>query len=81
MDKPRWKIWKRLRDYCNKKMTSAWMSGGNCDSCCPACRQWESEGNIIQTIDNDDGSVTRECGNCTLRWQAIFTPAGFIKVD
>lgn len=62
-------------------MTSSWMSGGNCDSCCPQCKQWESKGNLITTKSNNDGSETRACGNCGYHWKAIFTPAGFVQVD
>ena len=75
-----WYFWKRLRGICERKMQDAWMIGGNCDSCCPNCKHWESLGNQITTISNDDGSETRTCGNCNHQWRAIFTPAGFVPV-
>ena len=62
-------------------MRDAWMQGGNCDSCCPNCKHWESIGNHIKTEDRDDGSVSRHCSNCGNKWTAVFTPAGFIEVD
>ncbi len=60
------------------------MEGGNCDSCCPRCKQWESSGNRITTepySEPDDGSENRVCANCGYSWRAVFTPFGFIPVD
>lgn len=76
----RWKLWTKVRCFAEKKMADSWMQGGNCDSRCPQCKQWESHGNKIKTTDNDDGSVDRLCGNCKYEWKALFTPAGFIPV-
>ena len=54
-----------------------------CDSRCPECKKWESEGNVITTKYNepDDGTEIRTCGSCNHTWRAIFTPAGFIPID
>ena len=77
----KWKFWKRVRDWCNTRMTAAWMKGGNCDSACPKCHQWESHGNVIETEPQEDGSELRSCNNCGYAWKAIFTPAGFVPID
>lgn len=52
-----------------------------CDSCCPSCLTWESDGNTILTSDNEDGTYLRRCGKCNHVWDAIFTPAGFIPLS
>ncbi len=75
-----WRFWKRLRDYCSRRMSEAYMRGGNCDSKCPRCNLWESSGNAIETIPDDDGSEIRTCLNCYHTWRAIFTPAGFVPI-
>lgn len=80
MNFKRWEKWKRLRDFCNKRMKRAWMAGGNCDSCCPRCKQWESLGNDISTAQKDDDSCLRRCTNCGYKWVAIFTPTGFVPI-
>ena len=77
----KWYFWEKVKVFAERKMTRAWMEGGNCDSCCPNCMQWESKGNTIKTVSNDDGSETRSCTNCGNEWMAIFTPAGFIPLD
>ena len=77
----KWEFWRAARDWCNGRMKSARMEGGNCDSCCPRCHQWESHGNNITTKDREDGSMLRNCSACQYVWVAIFTPAGFIPVD
>jgi hypothetical protein len=81
MNRRKWEFWRKVRDWCNRKMTSAWMEKGNCDSRCPQCNQWESRGNIIVTLSQDDGSELRICKNCDYEWKALFTPAGFIPID
>jgi len=77
----KWSFWSSAKEIAERKMKDAWMEGGNCDSCCPQCKQWESVGNTIETKTNDDGSEARTCSNCGYTWKAIFTPAGFIPVD
>ncbi|MGI4991011.1 hypothetical protein ACRXCV_00135 (plasmid) [Halobacteriovorax sp. GFR7] len=52
-----------------------------CDSCCPNCEMWESDGNVINTEPLEDGTDQRTCTNCNHTWLAIFTPAGFIPLD
>lgn len=76
----KWRVWQRLRDWCNGRMKAAWMEGGNCDSCCPRCKQRESSGNSINTTSMRGGEELRVCMNCSYAWVAIFTPAGFIMV-
>lgn len=53
------------------------------DSCCPRCKVWESDGNVIYTTPSepDDGSDIRECTNCGHKWRAIFGPGIFINID
>jgi hypothetical protein len=51
-----------------------------CDSCCPQCLKWESDGNYIETTPLVDGSERRTCMYCDYTWKAIFTPAGFIPI-
>ncbi|MCP3898855.1 MAG: hypothetical protein GY707_03865 [Desulfobacteraceae bacterium] len=77
----KWSLWKQTKTFCEKQMTKAWMVGGNCDSCCPQCKQWESHGNVIKTEPQEDESVNRSCSNCGYSWRAIFTPAGFLIVE
>ncbi len=76
----KWQFWRHMRDWCNRRMTSAWMEGGNCDSCCPRCKQWESHGNTINTESLDDGSEQRTCSVCGQQWKAVFGPAGFMPI-
>lgn len=75
----RWAFWKALRDWCNRRMKDAWMHGGNCDSCCPRCKQWESHGNKITTEPFPKWDH-RVCGNCGYKWPAEFGPAGFMPL-
>lgn len=77
----RWEFWMKARDWCNKKMTNAWMHGGNCDSRCLRCKRWESHGNRIETTSLDDVLEHRKCSGCGYEWRAIFTPAGFVPID
>lgn len=69
-----------LQQRKDKKRKDTYLKQHGCDSCCPECRVWESDGNDIITEDQDDGSQLRTCG-CSVTWRTIFTPAGFIKVD
>ena len=77
----KWELWKKIRDWSNRRMKDAWMEGGNCDSACPNCKQWESLGNRIETVPLESGLELRKCKSCGNEWQAIFTPAGFVPVD
>lgn len=77
----KWNFWRRARNWCQKHMRRVYMEGGNCDSACPRCHQWESLGNIIETHPLEDGSEWRICSNCKYEWQALFTPAGFVPVN
>ena len=77
----KWYFWDKVKTHAERKMKDAWMDGGNCDSCCPRCKQWESKGNTIETVSNEDGSEQRTCTNCGNEWKAIFTPVGFVQVD
>lgn len=78
----KWDFWKSVRDFAEKKMKEAWFIGGNCNSCCPNCKNWESTGKtVITSTDNDDESISRKCSNCGHTWRAIFTPAGFVPID
>ena len=81
MNAKKWDFWKKIRDWSDRKMSKAWMEGGNCDSKCPRCRQWESRGNIITTKSLPDGSELRRCENCCYQWKALFTPAGFMRIE
>ena len=81
MNHKKFRFWKKIKKLCENKMRKAWLEGGNCDSACKNCNQWESSGNVIYTKSNDDGSESRECQNCRHEWRAIFTPAGFVEVD
>lgn len=81
MNARKWMRWKRLRDFCERRMRSAWFERGNCDSKCGSCNLWESHGNVISTTSLDDGSEYRVCQNCGHGWKAIFTPAGFVEID
>lgn len=65
-------IEKQKRKYLNKH---------GCDSCCPRCRKWESDGNTILSEDQPDGTIQRQCAKCGHSWIAIFTPAGFIPIE
>ena len=76
-----WLFWSRAKTFTENKMRKAWFRGGNCDSCCPRCKRWESLGNVIKTTPLEDGSDHRVCEACGHEWLAIFTPAGFIPVD
>lgn len=80
MNIKKWNFWNKVKRFTEKQMHKAWMEGGNCDSCCTRCNQWESLGNIIQTESLADGSEKRKCGNCGKEWIALFTPAGFVEV-
>jgi len=80
MNRKKYNFWKKIKDFCTKKMEDAWFEGGNCDSACPNCKQWESHGNKITTESQDDGLEIRKCVNCGHTWRAVFTPAGFVKV-
>lgn len=77
----KWDFWRFIKVFSEKKMKESWMEGGNCDSCCPRCRYYESQGNIIVTTANKDGSENRSCLSCGYKWTAIFTPAGFIPME
>lgn len=81
MNIKKYNFWTKIKKFSEKKMKSAWMEGGNCDSCCSKCKQWESMGNNIKTVPQSDGAEIRTCGNCGDEWRAIFTPAGFVRVD
>lgn len=80
MNKRKWEMWKRVRDWCERRMAAAWREGGGCDSCCPQCKRWESKGNIIRVYPRPDGSESRFCRNCGHSWRAIFTPGGFLPI-
>jgi hypothetical protein len=77
----KYKFWKYVNALSKKGMKENYLKPhGGCDSCCPRCRIWESEGNTIYTAENDDNSDTRECSTCAYKWKAIFTPAGFMPI-
>lgn len=69
-----------LEERATKRKKREYLKRHGCDSCCPECKKWESDDNLITTVDNDDGSVTRQCSSCSYKWTAIFTPAGFVPV-
>jgi hypothetical protein len=75
----RWDLWKKARDFCNRKMTSVWFEGGNCDSCCSNCKQWESKGNIIKTTPLDYGSEQRTCSNCAMNGRLYLRQQDLLK--
>lgn len=52
-----------------------------CDSACPKCKVWESEGNTIYTEYENNDVDKRTCTNCNNVWYTIFTPAGHYPVD
>lgn len=66
-----------------KSQKQTYLEKHGCDSCCPKCKKWESEGNTITNSipDNDPSIDVRTCENCGHTWKAIFTPAGFVPVD
>jgi hypothetical protein len=70
-----------LQQRKDKKRKDTYLKQHGCDSCCPECKVWESDGNDIVTVCQDDGSDVRTCGLCSYTWRAIFTPAGFIPID
>ncbi len=77
-----YKFWKWLKALSDKKMKSEYLRPyGGCNSCCPKCKKWQHDGNIINTTTLEDGSDERICGNCGNTWLAIFTPAGFIPLE
>jgi hypothetical protein len=74
----RYKFARWIKSIADKQMQDNYLKpNGGCDSCCPNCREWESQGNEIITNPLDDGSDERTCGKCNHKWLAIFTPAGF----
>ena len=79
------KFWKGVFNFSRKKGNKSYLETHGCDSCCPRCKVWESEGNTIRTLPydgvNDDGSYRRVCWSCEYSWRAIFTPAGFVPVE
>lgn len=77
----RYKLFKKMHDISLLGMRDNFLPNGGCDSCCPTCKQWEHQGNLITSKDSPDGLVLRECSNCKYTWKAIFTPGGFIAVD
>lgn len=78
MNVRKWNFWKAMRDWCNGKMTDAWMEKGNCDSACERCGVWESHGSKIANTDTEAGTTLRVCSGCGHTWETIFTPAGFV---
>lgn len=74
-----YKFWKKVYDYSKKKMKKEYTIEHGCNSRCPRCKIWESEGNIIKTEPLNDYDL-RSCSNCSYEWKAIFTPAGFIPL-
>lgn len=76
-----YKFWKKLLDFAKEKAKESYTKERGCNSCCPRCKKWESDGNRITTQPLDDGSDERVCHNCGFVWKAIFTPAGFIPVQ
>jgi hypothetical protein len=77
-----YKIFKWLKAFSDKKMRENYLKPhGGCDSCCPNCREWESQGNLIATPPLEDGSDSRICGKCHHEWLTIFTPAGFAPLS
>ncbi len=78
----RYKFFKWLKSFCDEQMQDNYLKPrGGCDSCCPNCKEWESQGNTITTRPLDDGSDERVCSKCNYKWLAIFTPAGFMPID
>lgn len=79
----RYKFFKWLKEYSEKQMKKNYLKPqGGCDSCCPKCKNWEHQGNIIRTKYSEEYPDLdhRTCTNCKHEWFAIFTPAGFIEV-
>lgn len=80
MANARYRFWKKVKALADKQLKKNYLKpNGGCDSCCPNCKVWESQGNVITTEPVDDWDK-RTCGVCNHVWAAIFTPAGFIQV-
>jgi hypothetical protein len=79
----RYKTLQKISDYFNKKAKDQFAKEYGMNHACYRCGKWESEGNkILTTVSERDGHLDhRHCENCGYEWDAIFTPAGFIKVD
>lgn len=78
----RYKFFKWLRDFSDNRMQENYLKPrGGCDSACPNCNTWESQGNRITTEPHEDGTDKRTCSKCNHVWWAIFTPAGFIPAE
>lgn len=78
----RYKFFKWLKGFADKQMQENYLKPhGGCDSACPNCKEWESQGNRITTEINCKDTDKRKCHKCNHEWLAIFTPAGFIPVD
>ncbi len=77
-----YKIAKKIHEISNNVMKKTFLlPRGGCNSCCPKCKKWEHQGNIIKTTYFNDDIEKRNCGNCGHEWLAIFTPAGFVEVE
>lgn len=78
----KYKFWAAIKELADKGMKENYLKPhGGCDSACPKCKMWESQGNKIYTEALQDGSDKRTCCNCGHEWHAIFTPAGFVQID
>ena len=71
-----------MQSYSKNELQHDYLKSHGCDSACPRCNKWESEGNVIYTepYKPHDLSDKRTCTNCDHTWRAIFTPAGFVQV-
>jgi hypothetical protein len=83
MNKRKLKFWTLVANFAKKRQSSAYLEGGGCDSCCPRCKQFESQGNTIYTRTHPDDSYAelRTCVNCGYEWKSVFTPVGFVPVE
>lgn len=82
MSKLRIKILKWMKKYSFEEISKEYCKKYGCDSACPRCKVWESEGNTIYTEPLESGDLDkRTCTNCENVWYTIFTPMGHTPVD
>lgn len=68
----RYKFWKSLTSFSNKKQREAFLHERNADLRCPRCLTWTSEYDNFKIVDdpNDPEIIGMTCGKCneTSRW-------------
>lgn len=71
----------RIYKYRKDREKNIYLRKHGSTHCCPKCKKWEHEGNLIYTEIYDDWTDKRTCSSCGYIWRSFFCPAGHYYLE